>query len=40
MPDVILSDFAIPGFSGLEALRVTQATFPFIPLIIVSESVA
>ncbi|MGA2090145.1 MAG: ATP-binding protein [Endomicrobiales bacterium] len=36
MPDVILSDFAIPGFSGLEALRVTQATFPFIPLIIVS----
>ncbi|MFZ5450103.1 MAG: PAS domain S-box protein [Thermodesulfobacteriota bacterium] len=35
-PDVILSDFYIPGFDGLEALVLSQAKHPEVPFIFVS----
>jgi PAS domain S-box-containing protein len=35
-PDVILSDFNLPGFDGLEALALAQATYPDTPFIFVS----
>jgi PAS domain S-box-containing protein len=35
-PDVILSDFALPGFDGLTALGIRQLLSPDTPLIIVS----
>lgn len=35
-PDVILSDFHIPGFDGLEALDLAQAKYPEVPFIFVS----
>jgi CheY-like chemotaxis protein len=34
--DVILSDFALPGFGGLEALEVLMSTDLDVPLIVVS----
>jgi DNA-binding NtrC family response regulator/EAL domain-containing protein (putative c-di-GMP-specific phosphodiesterase class I) len=37
--DVILSDWKLPGFSGLEALAIAQATGLDIPFIIVSGSI-
>jgi DNA-binding NtrC family response regulator len=33
-PDVIVSDFSLPGFSGAEALRIAQAQCPEIPFIV------
>lgn len=35
-PDLILSDFHIPGFDGLEALALSQAKYPGVPFIFVS----
>lgn len=35
-PDVILSDFHLPGFDGLEALALSQAQHPDVPFIFVS----
>ncbi len=35
-PDVILSDFSLPGFSGENALRVVQEQCPDVPLIFLS----
>ena len=33
-PDLILSDFQLPGFSGTEALKIAQENYPDIPFII------
>jgi DNA-binding NtrC family response regulator len=33
-PDIILSDYHLPGFSGTEALQIAQAGYPDIPFII------
>jgi len=33
-PDIILSDFYLPGFSGREALKIAQELYPDIPFII------
>jgi DNA-binding NtrC family response regulator len=33
-PDIILSDFALPGFSGAAALEIAQDRYPDIPVII------
>jgi DNA-binding NtrC family response regulator len=33
-PDVILSDYHLPGFSGQEALQIAQENYPDIPFII------
>ena len=38
-PDVVISDFALPGFSGLEALAILRAERPGVPLIFVSGTV-
>ena len=35
-PHVILSDFSMPGFDGMEALRIANQSFPHIPFIFVS----
>jgi PAS domain S-box-containing protein len=35
-PDLILSDFHLPGFDGLEALALAQASCPEVPFIFVS----
>jgi PAS domain S-box-containing protein len=35
-PDVILSDFHLPGFDGLEALTQAQAKYPEVPFLFVS----
>jgi DNA-binding NtrC family response regulator len=33
-PDIILSDYHLPGFSGQEALRIAQELYPDIPFVI------
>lgn len=33
-PDVIISDFSLPGFSGADALQIAQRTYPDVPFII------
>ena len=33
-PDLILSDFSLPGFSGADALKIAQAECPKIPFIV------
>ena len=33
-PDLILSDFQLPGFSGAEALKIAQERYPDVPFII------
>src|ERR1017187_2345254 len=33
-PDVIISDFSLPGFSGADALQIAQVQCPEIPFII------
>ncbi|HEY2345989.1 MAG TPA: EAL domain-containing protein [Xanthomonadaceae bacterium] len=38
-PDVILSDFSMPGFSGQEALRVVREKTPHIPFLFVSGTI-
>lgn len=35
-PDVILSDFSLPGFSGMAALDIAQKEYPHIPFVFVS----
>ena len=35
-PDVILADFALPGFSGESALKIAQEQCPHIPFIFLS----
>ena len=37
-PDLVLSDFSMPGFSGNEALRLVRETHPALPFIFVSGS--
>lgn len=39
VPDIILSDFSMPGFSGHEALEVAQELVPDIPFIYVSGTI-
>ncbi len=38
-PDIILSDFQLPGFDGLEALKITLSKTPDTPFIIVTGSI-
>ncbi len=38
-PDIVLSDYNMPGFNGLEALKITVAIAPTTPVIIVTGSV-
>ena len=38
-PQVILSDFSMPGFSGLEALAISRKSHPHIPFIFVSGTI-
>jgi CheY-like chemotaxis protein len=38
-PDLVLSDWSMPRFSGLEALRITRERDPDIPFILVSGSI-
>ncbi len=37
-PDLILSDYSLPGFNGMEALRIRQEMVPFVPFILVTGS--
>jgi two-component sensor histidine kinase len=38
-PDLILSDYSLPSFTGLEALKIVRKRFPFLPFIIVTGSI-
>jgi len=38
-PDLILSDYALPGFSGLEALEIARVECPGVPVIFVSGTI-
>jgi len=38
-PDIILSDFSLPGFSGLDALKIVRAEENHIPFIIVTGAI-
>lgn len=38
-PDLILSDFSLPTFSGLEALRIAKKSHPLIPFVFVSGTI-
>jgi two-component system cell cycle sensor histidine kinase/response regulator CckA len=38
-PDIVLADYTIPGFSGMEALRIVRERLPEIPFIFVSGSI-
>ncbi len=38
-PDIVLSDYSMPLFNGMEALELVQERFPSIPLIIVTGSI-
>lgn len=38
-PDLILSDFSIPAFSGLEALKIARQSHPDVPFIFVSGTI-
>ena len=38
-PQVILADFSMPGFSGMEALRLARVTAPDVPFIFVSGTI-
>ena len=38
-PDIVLSDYNLPGFGGLEALRLLLAQRPHVPFIVVTGSV-
>ncbi len=37
-PDIIISDFLLPGFDGLSALKIKNLKCPFVPFIIVTGS--
>lgn len=39
LPDVVLCDYTIPGFSGREALGIVRARSPFVPFIFVSGTI-
>ena len=39
MPDIILSDFAMPGFGGQDALRIAQELAPDVPFLFVSGTI-
>ncbi|MGH8106841.1 MAG: response regulator, partial [Arenimonas sp.] len=39
LPDIILSDFSMPGFSGQEALEIARQLSPDIPFIFVSGTI-
>jgi DNA-binding NtrC family response regulator len=39
IPDIILSDFSLPNFSGAEAFHIKQSKYPEIPFIIVSSTI-
>ena len=38
-PDIVLADYSIPGFGGMEALEILQGEAPLIPLIVVTGSI-
>jgi len=38
-PDVILSDFSLPSFDGMTALRLARAAAPAVPFIVVTGSI-
>src|SRR5690606_26054170 len=38
-PDLILSDFSFPSFSGLEALKIAKSVCPDIPFLFVSGTI-
>lgn len=38
-PDIIISDFSMPSFDGLSALKIARETHPIVPFIIVTGSV-
>ncbi|MFH0759075.1 MAG: response regulator [Bacteroidota bacterium] len=38
-PDLVLSDYMLPQFTGMEALLIVKANFPTLPLIIVTGSI-
>ncbi len=38
-PDLVVSDYSLPGFNGMEALRLLHATLPDVPLILVTGSI-
>ena len=38
-PDVVISDFRIPAFGGLEALEMTRALYPDLPFVLISGAV-
>ena len=38
-PDLVLSDYSLPGFDGLSALALARQRFPDIPVIIVSGAI-
>jgi len=38
-PDIVLSDYSMPQFTGMEALELVKELFPSIPLIIVTGSI-
>ncbi|HTN65215.1 MAG TPA: EAL domain-containing protein [Burkholderiaceae bacterium] len=38
-PDIILSDYSLPGFDGLSALRIAQAQCPEVPFVFVSGTI-
>ena len=37
-PDIVLSDYSLPQFNGLEALQLTRKNFPHLPFILVTGS--
>lgn len=38
-PDILLSDFAMPGFSGLEAMRIAKELRPNVPFVFISGTI-
>jgi len=39
-PDIVLSDYSLPRFTGLEAIGLVKERFPLIPIIIVTGSIS
>jgi len=38
-PDLLLSDYELPGFTGMEAINLVQKHYPHIPVIVVTGSI-
>jgi PAS domain S-box-containing protein len=38
-PDIILSDYSLPNFDGMEALSLARARVPYVPVVIVTGSI-